>query len=393
MTSELDLYDTLSFDFDSFKDKNYLTHNYHPYPAKYVPQIPKEIILRLSKKGDLVLDPFCGSGTTLVECLVNSRNAIGNDLNPIATLVSKVKTTVLSEAQIRQCIHIARAINSEISLLYGESTIVGDKDWEFATRYTIPSFYHIDFWFKPHVQKELTIILNNIERNAEGSIKDFLLVAFSAILTGVSNMESETRYASVDKNIGKKETFARFLRKVEDMSNRMNELRSIVKDSVTSVHVHDQDSTNLSFVEQGSIDLVVTSPPYPNTYDYYLYHRNRMYWLGMDPKRIQLLEIGSRNKHSDDDLGIEGYLDPMSRWMQEIHRVLKPNKHLAVVIGDAIIMNQYVKMDLEYEKMADQQGLQLVKKVSYPLRNYTTAFTRGYKKGEKMGHILVFKSA
>src|SRR3989339_1416472 len=78
----------------------YLTHNFHTYPAKFIPQIPKSAILQFTKEGDTVLDPFCGCGTTLVEAKLLNRNAIGVDLNPIATLVSKAKTNKIDREQI-----------------------------------------------------------------------------------------------------------------------------------------------------------------------------------------------------------------------------------------------------------------------------------------------------
>ena len=79
---------------------NYLTHNFHTYPAKYIPQIPRFFIEKYTKEGDLVYDPFLGCGTTLVECKLLNRDGIGVDLNPIATLVSKVKTQPLKDSEI-----------------------------------------------------------------------------------------------------------------------------------------------------------------------------------------------------------------------------------------------------------------------------------------------------
>ena len=74
----------------------YLTHGLHPYPAKFIPQIPNALIQELSSVGETVGDIFCGSGTTLLEALQLKRHAVGIDANPLATLITKAKTTPLS---------------------------------------------------------------------------------------------------------------------------------------------------------------------------------------------------------------------------------------------------------------------------------------------------------
>ena len=86
-------------------DTDYYTHGYHPYSAKYIPQIPNRLISAFSKKDDLILDNFVGSGTTLVESKVLGRNAIGVDVNPLACLISKVKTTVIKESTVAEISH------------------------------------------------------------------------------------------------------------------------------------------------------------------------------------------------------------------------------------------------------------------------------------------------
>src|SRR2546426_2577709 len=78
----------------------YLTHNLHPYPAKFIPQIPNALIQELSSVGETIADIFCGSGTTLLEALQLKRNAIGIDANPLAVLISRAKTTPLNDDQI-----------------------------------------------------------------------------------------------------------------------------------------------------------------------------------------------------------------------------------------------------------------------------------------------------
>lgn len=76
-------------------DTQYHVHGLHSYPARMIPQIANRLIQMKSKPGELVLDPFCGSGGVLVESLLAGRNAIGVDINPLAHLIALVKTTSL----------------------------------------------------------------------------------------------------------------------------------------------------------------------------------------------------------------------------------------------------------------------------------------------------------
>ena len=99
---------------DAIQDKNYLTHGIHPYPAKFVPQIPGAIIDAYSKPGDTILDPFCGSGTTLLESIIRGRNALGIDINPIATLISRAKVTPLKDHERRVLIGLIVHLEMDI---------------------------------------------------------------------------------------------------------------------------------------------------------------------------------------------------------------------------------------------------------------------------------------
>src|SRR5690606_11734032 len=93
------------------------------------------------------------------------------------------------------------------------------------------------------------------------------------------------------------------------------------------------------------VDLIVTSPPYANTHDYYLYNKLRMFWLGEDVKAVQDAEIGSRNLHSDRGADIDHYLTAMKQAMTQMKRSLRHGGRLILVIGDGVIRGTLHRMD------------------------------------------------
>ena len=97
--------------FYSKDESKYLTHDIHEYPHKIVPQIAKELIEKYSTEGDTVLDPFCGSGTSLLEANLLGRNVVGMDINPLACLIAKVKTTAVNKDQLN---HIIQNLKEQI---------------------------------------------------------------------------------------------------------------------------------------------------------------------------------------------------------------------------------------------------------------------------------------
>src|SRR5436309_4526069 len=90
-------------------DRSNFTHGFHKYPAKYIPEIPRWAIRKFTAPGESVLDPFCGSGTTNVEARLQGRNSYAIDVDPLARLLTKVKTTPLDELELRR--HRERLFN------------------------------------------------------------------------------------------------------------------------------------------------------------------------------------------------------------------------------------------------------------------------------------------
>lgn len=370
----------IEFDLDSYKNKGYVTHNFHSFPAKFVPQIPKILINKLSTPGSIVMDPFSGSGTTLVEAKLAGRHSIGLDINPISLLISKTKTTVLTNAEFLKIDKILEKIQKDFNVC----DIENPKNYV-----TIPEIYNLDLWFQKNVQIELGIIKKNIDAEKDTKIRNFLLTGFSAIINPVSNQISDTKYASINKNIATKNTITKFVAKIIGMKQRLNEFSKLAKD--VSCKIYDCSTLSIKPVNDEQVDLIVTSPPYANTYDYYLYHRHRMEWLECYSKRPQSLEIGSRNKHSDDNLGIQSYLDSMERSMNEFHRVLKDDSFLCMVIGDSIKDKKLIKMDTEFMKLGKNIGFKTKQCFSYDIRKYSTYFRWAEKIPDKKGHIIIFQ--
>jgi len=364
------------------QNTNYLTHNFHPYPCKFIPQIPRNLIIQLTKEGDTILDPFCGSGTTLVEAKLLNRNAIGVDLNPIATLTSEVKTTKLTLKKIESINNLLSKIKKEIETYY--------QNGKTRKKYSIPDFKNMQHWFQTNVVHELGIIKAYIESVKDKKVKNYLLLAFSSIIVTVSNQESDTRFAAINKDIKPFETYSEFSRKLDDMNKRMIEF--IERGSNAKVSIFRADSRNLSFLKDNSIDFIVTSPPYANTYDYYLYHKFRMYWLGYQVKQVQTNEIGSRNRYSSKKEDISTFGEDLSKCLSEMSRVLKNGKFAVIIIGDSVIRGKIIRANKLISDIAIKNNFELVKEISYNLERSSKQFNEKFRNREKLEYVIVFKN-
>ena len=157
--------------------------NIHPYPAKFISEIPMGLIECLWEgQGDFILDPFCGSGSTLEAAQRMAIPSVGVDLNPIACLISRVRTAACDDSLLVVCEEIADACKS--SLLPSN----------------IPTLPNIDHWFMPPIQRALSLLKNEIEKYSDSIYYDSLRFCLSSIIVKVSNQDSDTRYAFRDKN-------------------------------------------------------------------------------------------------------------------------------------------------------------------------------------------------
>lgn len=359
---------------DEYKANSYLTHNLHPYPAKYIPQIPREIIEKLTARGDWVLDPFCGSGTTLVECTLIGRNSTGTDINPLSCLISRAKSTRLTSSQLR--------------LLEDFGDLVARTEHTPRSLTKLPTFFGIDKWFERHVQLELATLLAQIRSVDDECVRTFLEVVFSAIVVRVSNQESDTRYKAISKDLPAGVVRQVFLAKLKDAAARAGAFSDAAQD--VSAKVWRLDSTREVAPSERKYKLAVTSPPYMNSYDYYLYHKHRMNWLGLDVSGTQEHEFGSRNKHNDKGLGINAYNEPIARSIALTRSLLADDGYYCAVVGDAIWKGQLIKMNENYDQLFAAAGYRKVREIVFPQRKYTRTFTMNLRTQHKDSYVLIY---
>ena len=368
----------------------YLTHSLHPYPAKFIPQIPNALIQELSSVGDTVLDPFCGSGTSLVEALLLKRNAVGVDANPLACLISEAKTTRLTQSDIEELRQL-EAQTSELMNREGYRNLPLFPELVRTVKPTVrPTFDGIDFWFEEHVIEELTILKGMCQSLKNEGARQVALMAFSSIIVAVSRQDSDTRYVRREKSIQPGDSFQKFTKALGQATARAIEFTELTDPHFSCRVVH---ANALDEPEVGLVDLVVCSPPYPNAYSYHLYHRTRMLWLDMDQPTFKKVEIGSHRKYSDkgknaaNDSTFYSELRQILIWL---HRTIRTGGYACFVIGDSILQGRVIRNDRLLSKVALSAGYHIEANLSRRLQDAKKSFNPSIGK-IKDEHILILR--
>lgn len=319
-----------------FKNANtqYLTHTFHSYPARFIPQIPHIFIKLFTKKNEFVLDPMCGCGTTLVEAMMLQRRGIGNDLNPLACLISRVKTTPIEASLLKRTLRYVEAIGSVIRKVENKKNSFKGQKFNYPRR-------NLSSKFSPEVREELAAIKFYIDKlKDKPKVFDLLLIALSStVLSIVESRNGDSVYGV-------------FKKKVENMCIFLLELSEFVKSSKTKVI--SEDARNLPIANK-KVDLIVTSPPYVNALDYHRVHMYNMLWLGLDYKAFMPDEIGAHSHFISNRFRLlSEYFGDMLRCMIEMNRVLKPKKVCAIVVGNSSLEYELIesyKYFIEFAKL------------------------------------------
>ncbi len=300
------------------KETQYLTHFFHHWTAKFIPQIPARVIERYARPGDVVLDPFMGCGTTLVEAARLGHDSWGTDISPLAVRIAKAKTARIVRSQLGQYLDwldgaVARpeAHRARCAALFSGS----------------------DEWFREDVARAIRAILDRALDLGPGT-RNFVEIGLSDLLKGMSNarmdrtipqLPAKPRYIDkkhyhreVDNRTREIYPFSRVLHQLRRMEDALADFHSQATGHAEPI-LHDaRDLASLGRKAQ----LAVTSPPYWNAQNY-----QKMHWLSFrvlgleEPGRA---EIGRRARD---------YLTDMEAVIVQLAQVLRG--HFALVIGES----------------------------------------------------------
>jgi tRNA G10 N-methylase Trm11 len=285
---QLALFETREdYDFKG-SDTQYSTHGIHTYVAAMVPQLAEKLVLAFVPKGERVLDPFCGGGAVLVECVRHGRKPTGSDVNPLAVLISKVKSTYIERKALQD------------AWIYVHTHTVRNLDGAMS----FPENYNIGYWFLPGTIAELTSltrIIKRCERQEKFSphVIDALKVIFSATVRDVMlTYRNEVRLRRLELDNLKKfkpNAFDSFAWRARLALERISNLPV---DSRTSVGC---DEVQRLPYEDKSFHSIICSPPYGderNGVSYLQFSKFMLYWLGFS--RDTVLEARRKTLGSSD---------------------------------------------------------------------------------------------
>ena len=303
------------------REHTYLTHGYHQYKGKFYPQLAKSLMNYAGiQPGDVVLDPFCGSGTTLVECFLNGVNAVGVDLHPLAAFIANVKVESLevSPPQLEEGLtRLASAVGDrfgEVGLWdEGLETLSasGENEPFDSSRLAyvdVSNREYLERWFEPAALAKLGILVEECNRVSDRRVRRLALLTLSNLVRWYSLQEPGQLRVRRRKTAPRADdVLARFVRGVRKnasaiyLFHALRRHREWTRPDVTA-HVGDVrrlDRVPSEYLQKdGQVDGVITSPPYATALPYVDTDRLSLFLLGLlqvkERRGLEQRMIGNR---------------------------------------------------------------------------------------------------
>ena len=339
-----------SWDFRGADTKEY-THCFHTYPAMMIPQIARKLLKRYGVEGGWLLDPYCGTGTSLVEASLFGMHSVGCDINPLVRLIATVKSTPICLSALDKTLN--KLTDNLFQVEFGMDKL---------PEAPIPDILNLTYWFSEGVIKSLAYLRNWINEVEDEASRNFMLVAFSETVREVSytrNGEFKLYRMSAKKlenfNPDVFGTFSKKLSRNRHGLGAFLEKRKSVEASVSSANtVQGELPMPRPF---GGYNLVITSPPYGDsqtTVAYGQFSRLAAEWIGLpDARKIDKLAMGGqRSKETLTDSPVKeaiaeiesvdekrarevsAFYRDLGRSINSIAQVLSSNATICYVVGN-----------------------------------------------------------
>jgi DNA modification methylase len=314
------------------RTNQYLTHWYYPYKAKFHPQMIKALINWMGlRQGQLLLDPFVGSGTSLIEAMLTGVDSLGIDVDPFCAFMSKVKCDLLNLPPE----HL-EAVELKTAFTYFRKLKAKPSRIDLARR-------EVDHTLQPP--------FNGIDER----VHDFYLLSYLYAL-------SDQTYVQRDLWKGFKENIAQIMNSIHDFA----ELKRQLNLNLGQAKVKQGDARFLEDEGIGSesVDGIVTSPPYSIAVDYIANDLHTFKYLGIEPEQLQGKLVGLKGKHEE---RVAIYLQDMELAIKSMFNVLKPEAKCVVVIGDVTYEGVKLPLTKRFTEIADKVGFKLADVIRRPI--------------------------
>ncbi|HEU4408886.1 MAG TPA: DNA methyltransferase [Polyangiaceae bacterium] len=360
-------------------------HGFHSYPARLHPAVARELIAGLSPPGGAVLDPFCGSGTVLVEARLLGRRALGVDANPLAVLLSELKAAGRGERECEGLLAAAAEV-SAVAEARRRARAGASRPYppdEFAA-------------FDPHVLLELDGLRVGLEALRDREARADLELVLSSLLTKLGRRAGDSSEAAVPKRLAAGYPTRLFVKKTEELVARLRAYRGALPPRAPSPVVREGDARGLGRAGLPPLSLVLSSPPYPGTYDYLHHHALRLRWLGLDAEGFDRSEIGARRR-----LNELPFAEALARWEGDLEAVLAPlgrrlesGGAIVLVIADSVLAGRALDSERSVRRVAARAGLGLFARASQRRPHFHGPTRRAFGAGApKREHALLLRPA
>lgn len=283
-----------TWDFVKADTKEY-THCFHNYPAMMIPQIARELLNRYGTPNGWGLDPYCGTGTSLVEASIFGMNGVGCDINPLVRLIATAKTTPISLGALER-------YSQDLMDAVFKVGFSGD-----VPAAPIPDVLNLEYWFSEDVTKRLAFLRDRVNAVGDESVRNFFWVAFSETVRECSytrNSEFKLyRMPAPKLTTFTPDVFGTFQEKVA--RNQAGLEAYLRKRKDVEIRVSSRNTANRELPETqppNGFDLIVTSPPYGDsqtTVAYGQFSRLSADWIGLeDSRKVDRISMGGSNRKS-----------------------------------------------------------------------------------------------